>query len=174
MRARTGTPARASAAAIRRLSLPPVRLSSTGAGASRSGVTACTSAAATRAAASGPLTPGSVSGPRSVSVSSPPAARQEVAGPSARTPVKGVTAPSGYPGPSSPAYSRASASAKRPVTAAAHVARSERTVARPARATNTGSTRVTPVRACTIPRESSGPPDFSGPPGSSETQIVPA
>ena len=92
----------------------------------------------------------------------PSATWQEVAGPSARTPVKGVTAPSGYPGPSSPAYSRASASPRRPVTAAAHVARSDRTVARPARVRNTGSTRVIPVRADTAP------------PDSPDAQIVPA
>ncbi len=162
MRARAGTPARASAAAIRRLSLPPVRLSSTGAEASRSGMTACTSASATRAAEAGPARPGPVSPARSVSVTAPPVTWQEVAGASARTPAKGVTAPSGYPGPSSPAYSRASASPRRPVAAAAQVARSERTVARPARATKTGLTRVIPVRAKTVPADSS------------EAQIVPA
>ena len=162
VRACTGTPARASAAAIRRLSLPPVRLSSTGPGTSRSGVTACTSASATRAAASGSPGSGLVSGAWSVSVISPPATRQVVAGPSARTPAKGVTAPSGYPGPSSPAYSSGSASPSRPAVAAAQLARSAMIAARPARVTNTGSTRVIAVRANTVP------------PPSPATQIVPA
>ncbi len=69
--ARTGTPAVASAAAIRRLSLPPVRLSSTGPDASRSGVTAATSAPATRPPES-PTPEPAASGPPGLAASGPP------------------------------------------------------------------------------------------------------
>ncbi len=126
--------ASASAAAISRLSFPPVRLSSTGWTASRSGVTASTSAAASRWAPSLPPAPGSLSGGWRACLNTPPVARPDAPGASACTPANGVTAPSGYPGPSSPAYSSGSGLPIRPVTAAAQLARSDRTTARPVRA----------------------------------------
>ncbi len=116
---------------MRRLSLPPVRLSSTGPPASRSGATAATSPSATsRAPSRRGACPGgrrcwrAAPAARGARVTAPLSRRSVVDPATAARPVNGVTEPSGKPGLSSAHRCSGSWSSRREAVHAAQVARS--------------------------------------------------